>query len=139
MGPYGTRRLSPEFSFYTFPSKTPVNEPPPRSPSGSLWREKLHLQIQWFIHAFISVGVPNKEPSHEKRKNIWSPSMEPHVDGRPTYSWVRPGSPTGSFKTLQSLPQCHATIPCTLAWVDQSPISLPVSQQPSSGYALHNC
>ena len=41
--------------------------PPPCSPSGSLGREKLHLQSQWFIHLFISVGVPNKEPSHEKR------------------------------------------------------------------------
>jgi len=33
----------------------------------SSWREKLHLQGQWLIHAFVSVGVPNKEPSHEKR------------------------------------------------------------------------
>jgi len=27
-------------------------------PTGSLWREMLRLQIQWFIHSFISVGVP---------------------------------------------------------------------------------
>jgi len=27
----------------------------------------LRLQSQWFIHSFISVGVPKKEPSHEKR------------------------------------------------------------------------
>jgi hypothetical protein len=26
------------------------------------------------------------------------------VDGRPTYNRVRPGSPRGSFTTLQSLP-----------------------------------
>jgi len=26
-----------------------------------------------------------------------------------------------------------------LAWVDQSPVSQPVSWQPSSGCALHNC
>ena len=54
--------------FYTFPSKSPVNgPPPPRSPSGSLWREKFHLQSQWLIHSFISGPAPNKEPSHEKQ------------------------------------------------------------------------
>jgi hypothetical protein len=30
-------------------------------PTGSLWREMLRLQSQWFIHSFISVGVPKKE------------------------------------------------------------------------------
>jgi hypothetical protein len=30
------------------------------------------------------------------------------MDRRPTYNGVRPGSPRGSFMTLQSLPQCHA-------------------------------
>jgi len=37
------------------------------SPTGSVWREILRLQCQWFIHSFISVGVPKKEPSHEMR------------------------------------------------------------------------
>jgi len=50
-----------------------MSPPPPRSPSGSLWREKLHLQSQWFIHSFISVGVPNREPSHEKQEKIFGP------------------------------------------------------------------
>jgi hypothetical protein len=40
--------------------------PPLCFPTGSLWREKLHLQRLWCIHSFISVRVPNKEPSHEK-------------------------------------------------------------------------
>jgi len=34
--------------------------------------------------------------------------------------------PQGDRMTLQSLPECHAafsTIPSTLAWVDQSPVS----------------
>ena len=53
--------------FYTFPSKSPVNEPPPCSPTGSLWREKLHLQSLWFVPSFLCVRVPNKEPYHEKR------------------------------------------------------------------------
>jgi hypothetical protein len=40
--------------------------------------------------------------------------------------WVQPGSPRVLFMTLLSLPQCHAafnTIPSTLAWVGQSPVS----------------
>jgi hypothetical protein len=37
------------------------------APSGSLWKEMHHLQSQWFIHSFISVGVPKQELSHEKR------------------------------------------------------------------------
>jgi len=28
-------------------------------PTGSLWREMLHLQSQWFIHSFIAVRVPS--------------------------------------------------------------------------------
>jgi hypothetical protein len=49
--------------FYPFPSKSPVNEPPPPcSPTGVLWREKPHLRRQWFIY----IWVLNKEPSHEK-------------------------------------------------------------------------
>jgi len=69
-------------------------------------------------------------------ENIWSLSMEPHVNGRPTYNAIWPHSPRGSFTTLQSLPQCHATfstIPSTLAWVDQSPISQHVSSNPHQG------
>ena len=50
------------------PGKRPP--PPPCSPSGSPWREKLHPQGQWLIHSFISVGVPNKEPSHKRRGKI---------------------------------------------------------------------
>jgi hypothetical protein len=53
--------------FYSFPSESPVNEHPPFSPPGFLWREKLHLQSQWFMHSFLSVTGSNKEPSHGKR------------------------------------------------------------------------
>jgi len=49
----------------------------------------------------------------KNRKNIWSPSTEPHVDGRPTYNAVWPGSP--SSKSLLpvltflgiSMEKCH--------------------------------
>ena len=95
-----------------------------------------------FIHLYLSES-PIRSPPTKNGENIWSLSMEPHMDGRPTYNGVWPGSPRGSFRTLQSQPQCHAafsTIPSTLAWVDQSPIiSQHVTWQPSSGYAPHNC
>jgi hypothetical protein len=94
-----------------------------------------------FIYLYMSES-PIRSPPTKKVKNIWSPSTKPHVGGSPTYNGVRPGSPRESFTTLQSLPQCHAvfsTIPSTLAWVNQSPVTNRVSQQPSSGYALHKC
>jgi hypothetical protein len=90
--------------------KVPVNEHPSMFPNR-VPMEKLHLQSQLFIPSFISVRVPSKGPSHEKKgENIWSPSTEPHVDGRPTYSGVWPGSPGVSFMTQQSLPQCHCSL-----------------------------
>ena len=73
---------------------------------------------------------------------ICSPSMQHHVDGRPTYNGVWSGCPRGSFTTLLSVHKCHvafSSIPSTLAWVDQSPVIQRVLQQPSSGYTVHNC
>ena len=44
--------------------KVPSKGPPLRvPPTGSLWREMLHLQ--WFLQSFKSVGVPKKESSYE--------------------------------------------------------------------------
>ena len=97
---------------FIFPLESWVRVPPPCSPTGSLWRER------------ATVCLP--EPFYQMGKNIRSLSMEPHTDRRPTYNRVQPGSPRGSLTTLLSLPQCHAalsTIPSTLAWVDQSPVS----------------
>jgi len=83
---------------------------------------------------YICQESPILCPPTKNGENIWSSSMEPHVDRRPTYNGVPPGSPRGSFiTTLQSLPQCHAafsTIPSTLAWVDQSPVSQRVVATP---------
>ena len=82
-----------------------------------------------FIHLYLSES-PIRNPPTKNGESIWSLSTEPHVDERPTYNWVRPGSPRGLFMTLQSLSQCHvafSTIPSTLAWVDQSPVSQRVS------------
>jgi len=71
---------------------------------------------------------PQKEALLHMGKNVGS--MEPHADGRATYNGMQPGSPRGSLTTLLSPPQFYAafsTIPSTLAWVDQSPISQHVS------------
>ena len=90
----------------------------------------------------IHQQFPVKELSHENGYNIRSQPTEPHADGRPTHNGVRPGSPRGSLTTLLSVPQCHTAlsmIPSTLAWVDQRPVSQPVSYQPPSGFTLHNC
>ena len=113
------------------PSKSPVRSPPLHViPSGSLWREMLRHQNQWFIHSFIPVVVPKRSHPTKCRENIQSLSMEAHADGRRTYNGVWPGSPRGSLTTLLSPPQCHAAfsmIPSTLACVDQSPVSHSVS------------
>jgi hypothetical protein len=56
--------------FYTFPSKSPAYGPP------SMFRNRVPIEreasspqptIYSFIHSFISVRVPSKEPSHKKR------------------------------------------------------------------------
>jgi hypothetical protein len=94
-----------------------------------------------FLHLYLSES-PVRSPPMKNGENIWSPSTESHMDRRPTYNGVRPGSQRGLFTTLQFLTQCHAafsTKPSTLAWVDQSPVSQHGSWQPSSGCALHNC
>jgi hypothetical protein len=110
----------------TFPSESPVKEPPPCSPTGSLGRVILRLQSPWSIYSFMFTKVPKKGALLQNGEKVRSPSTEPHVDGRPIYSGVRHGSTRGSLTTLLFLPQCHAalgTIPSTLAWVGQSPIS----------------
>jgi len=115
---------------FNFPSESPVREPPPSSPTGSLWREILRLQSHWSIYTFMSARVLKKEPSYKMGKNVWSLSTELRADRRSTYNGVQPGSPRGSLTIRLSLPQCHAAlsmVPSTLAWVDQSPVSQHVS------------
>jgi len=45
---------------FVFPSESPVREPPPCSPTVSLWREILRLQSHWSIYSFMSARVPKK-------------------------------------------------------------------------------
>jgi hypothetical protein len=98
------------------------------TPYQSHWLSKGIL----FIHSFMYVcRSPQKGALlHAYIQEKPSPSTEPNADRRPTYNGVRPVSPRGSLTTLLSLHQCHAalgTIPSTLAWVDQSPVSQRVS------------
>jgi hypothetical protein len=113
--------------FYTFPSKSPVNEPPLHVLQQGPYRDRSFTSRDngLFIHLHLSES-PVSSPPTKNGENIWSPSMEPHVDGGPTYNGVRSGSPRGSLTTMLYLPLSHEafrTIPSTLAWVDQSPAS----------------
>jgi hypothetical protein len=47
-----------------------------------------------FVHLEL-LESPVMELSYKMGGNIRSPSAEPHVDRRPTYNWVQPGSPRG--------------------------------------------
>ena len=124
------RHLSPKPSstrpvIFHFPSKSPVREPHPCSPNR-VPMDRDTLSPEPMDYSFIYVCQSPKRNPPMKRGKTLSLSTEPHADGRPTYNGVRPGSRRGSFKTLLSLPQCHAafgTIPSTLAWVDQSLVS----------------
>jgi len=104
-----------------FPNRVPMDRDTP-SPEPLVYT---------FIHSFMFVcRSPQKGAFLHMGKNIRSPSTELHVDRRPTYNGVQHSSPRGLLMTLLSSHQCHAafsTIPCTLAWVDQSPVSQHVS------------
>ena len=137
-GPYGERYLFPEPSL-----KVPFKGAPLTVPQQGPYGEKCPVSRAsgLFIHLHLS-KFPGKEPSHKIGEHIESLSMEPHMDGRSTYKAVWPGSLRESFMMLLSLHKCHAgfsTIPCTLAWVEQSPVSQHVLWQPSTGYPLYTC
>jgi hypothetical protein len=95
--PYGERDpltghfyISLNMSLFIFSSESPVREPPPCSLTGSPWTGILCHQSHWsiysFIHTFMYVCCsPQKAALLHVGKNIRSPSMEPHADGRPIY------------------------------------------------------
>jgi len=134
------RTISCEFVGDFFPSKSLVKEPPLHfPPTGSLWREILCLQSHWFIHSFISFGVPSQGAlPRNGGKHMVTVHQATHR-WKVYIKWGAAWLPKGIFTTLPSLPQCLAafsTIPSTLAWVDQSPVSQHVII-PSTGYPLH--
>jgi hypothetical protein len=109
-GHYRERHPSPTLSSTPFPQSPSKWAPPPCSPTGSLWREKLHLQRLWFIHSFLSVRVPNKEPSHKKGEKYL---VTIHRAPRGWKAYIQSGAawfPKGIvFNTAISTP-----VPCTL-------------------------
>jgi len=68
-------------------------------------REMLSLRRQWFILSLISLSPQLRSPSTKWRKNIRSPSKEPHV-----YNGLRPGSPKGIINDAA----VSTPLPCSL-------------------------
>ena len=136
-GTYAERCPSPQPSF-TYPSGPLVKKLPSR-----FFLHSYHRDAPFSELSFICLsGSLVKELSHEIVGNIWSLSMEPQTDRRPTYNAVWSGSPRGLFMILLSLSQCHAacsTITSNLAWVDQSTVRQCVSQEPTTGCPLCTC
>ena len=95
-------------------SKKTLKVPGKRAPPPSMLPQQgPHAEIGFIstangliVHLYVTES-PKTELFHENRERIRSPSMEPHADGRLTYSGVRPRSPRGSFSALLSQPQCH--------------------------------
>jgi hypothetical protein len=90
-GPYGERylltvRVPGKGAPSMFPNRVPMDRDTP-SP------EPL---VCLFISSFIYVCQSTQKGALlHMGKNIRSPSMEPHAEGRPTYSGVWPGLPRG--------------------------------------------
>jgi len=81
----------------------------------------------------MSAGVPKKEPSyiHMGKNKI---TVHGATRGLKAYiQWGAAWFPKGIVTTLLPPPQCHAafsTMPSTLAWVDQCPVSQRVHGNP---------
>ena len=159
-GPYGGKYpltghfyLSLNISLFIFPSESLVRDPPPCSLTGSPWAAILYHQSHWstfhsFTHSFTHSFIYVCRSSHKGALlHTYGEIHKVTIHGaqRRQKTYIQLGVawfPKGIVMTVLSLPQCHAafgTIPSTLAWVDQSPVSQHVSWQPPSGYTLHNC
>ena len=91
------------------PDKGNPLQVPQRGPCGE--RCSVSRANGLFIHSFVSLSPQSRTSPKEQRENMWSPSTEPHADGRPV-------SPSGSFTTLLLLPKCRvafSAIPSTVA------------------------
>jgi hypothetical protein len=101
---------SPEHSF-TRLSKAPGKEPPSWFPDRAPMERDAHCQS---LHEFnISWSPHLRSFLQHMGKRIWSPSVEPHAEGRPTYDGVQPSSSRGLFTTLLFT----TPVPCSL-WHD---------------------
>jgi hypothetical protein len=104
-----------------------------------LERNTVSPEPMYFSSINISQSLQLRSPSTKWGQNIRSPSTEPHVHGRPTYSGVQPGSPVGSFTSLLSLPQCHAAYSDTFdfGFCRPDPCQPACVLVPLRGYTIH--
>jgi hypothetical protein len=116
--------------FYTFPSKSQVNEPPSMFPNRvPMEREASSPEpmVYSFIHSFISVRVPNTEPSHKKGGGYLVTVHGAPRGWKAYIRWGAVGFPKwGIVYDTAGSTKCHAvfsTIPSTLAWVDHSSVN----------------
>jgi len=107
----GSKKKTPAIYVKIKTLKIPGNGAPLHvPPAGSLWREMFCVQSQWFIHSFIFIGVPKKEPSDEMRgKHVVTIQRAPH--GQKAYiPWCVAWFPKGIVNdTAISTP-----VPCNL-------------------------
>ena len=138
--------LTSYISLFIFPSESLAKESTPCSLTGSPWAVINCHQGHWStFHSFIHVHLP--ESPKGALLHTYGEKYQVTIHRAPCrlkayIQWGAAWFPKEIVTTLLSLPQCHAafsTMPSTLSWVDQSPISQYVSWQPPSGYTLHNC
>jgi len=82
------------------PSKWAALLVPQQGPCG----ERCFFSRANGLFIYIHQSSQLRSPPTKNWENVRSPSTEPHAEGRATYTGMRPGSPRGSFTTLQSLP-----------------------------------
>ena len=138
----GSKEKEPRYACQkTKPSKSPVREPPLQvPPTVSLWRRMLCLQSQWFIHSFISVRVPKKEPSYEMREKHTVTIHRAPCGQRAYIQWGVAWLPKGIVYDTAITTQCRAafsTIHSTLAWVGHSPLASVCHSNPQQGILPH--
>jgi hypothetical protein len=115
-----------------------------RVPMGSNTPSPEPLVYFSLTNSFMCVcQSPQKEPFyiHMGKKHKVTVHRAPRR-WKAYIQWGAAWFPKGIVMTLLFLPQCHSafgTIPSTLVWVDQSPVSQHVLWHPPSGCTLHNC
>ena len=99
--PQLTRYPDKTKAYFPLKVKLPLSPVPQRGP----YRERVSVARAsgLFFHSHLSKLQVKKQVENKQ-----SPSTATHVDGRPAYNGVRPGSPRRSFTALLLPPQGHA-------------------------------
>jgi len=109
------RELPVSRTFLAYPNKQGLQmeqnitfyENSPYTSVPSLVPQRVHMKNDacfQSLHLHSLQGPQLRNLPTKEGEKLWSPSTEPHADGKPTYNVVRPGSPSQSFTTLLSLP-----------------------------------